>query len=182
MRLNDYLINFKALDTKAISKKIITAFTLILFLSLTGCAIFENKGPSAHVNISSAEYLNPNINGQAAPIVVTIYQLKSPYIFNQANYHELADNSAKVLANDLIDKTTIEVRPNECKSISIPLSPNTQDIGIMAAYRDIENSTWHTTEEIDGQKKGKTKIYIALESRALTATSSNETTKLWGMF
>lgn len=163
--------------------KIANAFLLSLLLcSLSGCAIFKKSGPTADIDISAVEYLNPNINGQASPIVVTVYQLKSPYNFKQANYHELVSNSAKALSNDLIDKTTLEVRPSENKTISVPLSPNTNYIGIMAAYRDIENSNWHTTLEVKNEKNKRTKIYLVLESRALSAKKVDGSTNILGIF
>lgn len=165
------------------TKKLFLVIACIgLLSSLSGCAIFKKSGPTTELDISAVEYLNPNINGQASPIVVTVYQLKSPYNFKQANYHALASNSAKALSSDLIDKTTLEVRPSEQKNISIPLSPNTKYIGIMAAYRDIENSNWHTTLEVENDKHKHSRIYLVLESRALSAKKVNSSNSILGIF
>ena len=144
--------------------------------------MFKGNGSKADIEISAVEYLNPNSSGQASPIVVTFYQLKSPYDFNQASYHELANNSAKVLSSGLIDKTTIEVRPSENKHISIPISPNTEYLGIVAAYRDIDHATWHTSVQLKNKKNKNDRIQIALESRALSAKQNEKSGMFWGLF
>lgn len=147
---NDYSEFF--MKFKAISNLANLIVATILFSILTACAIF-NSGAEATVHIRSANYLNPNIYGHSSPVVLTIYQLKAQYAFQQADYNALTNNSGKILGGDLIDKNTIEVRPNTQMKVSQPLSPNTQYLGIVAAYRNINNATWHKVVKIE-QKKG----------------------------
>src|SRR5262245_11564447 len=114
----------------------------ILMISsiLAACASNEMT-----ITIQAVNYLNPDINGLASLVVVSIYQLKAPYNFNNADYDSLATNSSAILASDLIDKQTAEIRPAENKVIRLELSPSTQYIGIVAAYRTIDTAQWHTT-------------------------------------
>lgn len=142
-------------------------------LLLAGCGLIRPAGPSARVNIQSAQYLNPDMYGNASPVVVTIYQLKTPYTFKQATYQALAANSSKVLGTDLIDKNVIEVRPNSHQTVYQPLSPNTQYLGIVAAYRNIDQSKWRTTVKVVNEKGKSTVINLDLESQALTATATH---------
>ena len=111
--------------------------------------------------------------GNASPVVVTIYQLKTPYTFKQATYQALASNSSKVLGTDLIDKNVIEVRPNSHRAIYQPLSPNTQYLGIVAAYRNIDQSKWRTIIKVVNEKGKRSVINLDLESQALTATATH---------
>ncbi len=137
---------------------------IILFSILTACALFSS-GPEATVHVRSANYLNPNIYGHSSPVVLTIYQLKTQYAFQQADYSALTNNSAKVLGGDLIDKNTIEVRPNSQMKVSQPLSPNTQYLGIVAAYRNINNATWHKVVKIKQKKGYHPVLYLDLQSQ-----------------
>jgi len=138
---------------------------ILLATGLTACA----SGPGGvAVNIQSARYLNPDVNGIASPLVVSIYQLKSPFTFNNANYGSLANNSAAILGTDLIDKQTMEIRPGENKMINLDLTQNTQYIGIVAGYRKINQAQWHTTIRIPGKGKGIS-IALNLESQGLSA-------------
>lgn len=137
---------------------------------LSGCALFGPNVPHANIRMQSAKYLNPDINGTPSPIVVTIYELKNQFSFTQASYDALATNSASVLGSDLIDQQTIEVRPNSYQSVTQTLSPNTKYLGIVAAYRNIDQSTWHTTVPVNANTSSMT-INLSLESQGLTVTT-----------
>ncbi len=128
---------------------------------LTACA----SGTQTSVRIRSANYLNPNIYGHSSPVVLTIYQLKTKYAFQQADYSALTSNSGKILGGDLIDKNTIEVRPNTSIKVNQPLSPNTQYLGIVAAYRNINNATWHKVVKIKKKKGYHPVLYLDLQSQ-----------------
>lgn len=137
---------------------------LLMVCMLAACATSQ---PTAAINIQSARYLNPDINGNAAPVVVTIYQLKSPFAFKNASYDELDNNSASILGGDLVDKQVLSVRPNQREGINLALEQNTKYIGIMAGYRNINEATWHTIVRIpNGEKNAK--IELVLESQGLS--------------
>lgn len=116
------------------------------------------------INIQSAQYLNPNVNGIAAPVVVLLYQLKSPYNFNNADYGSLSMSSLVVLGQDLIDKETLEIRPGEKKSIQFTLLPGTQYVGIVAGYRTINTAKWRAIIPIANKSK---KVTLNLNSSGL---------------
>lgn len=160
--------------------RIMTLIALVM-LSLSGCSFIKPSGPAAHIHIQAAQFLNPNIHNQASPIMVTIYQLKNPYSFRQATYSTLAKNSADVLGRDLIDLSTIEVRPAEQKSIYQALSPNTQYLGIVAAYRQIDHATWRSTVKVVNAKGQQTTIQLNLESQALSTRTMNSSTSPLGI-
>ncbi len=104
--------------------------------------------------------------GNPSPIVVTVYQLKSPFAFEQSSFDALENNSAKALGNDLLDRQTIEVRPNSQQYLDISLSGQTQYLGIVAAYRNINQAIWHKAIKI--RPKQAKPIQINLESQALS--------------
>ncbi len=155
LRMNNALTRFS----------IIACFTMLL----AGCA----QPPSVMMQIHSAHYLNPDVNGGASPVVVTVYQLKSTFNFQQATYDQLSTNSGDVLGTDLIDRSTIEVRPDSDQSVKQPLSPNTQFLGIVAAYRNIGAAAWRQTVPVTNTTDEETVVNLDLESQALTATVTN---------
>ena len=141
----------------------IIVVTVLCILSVA-CA---SKPPQAKTMIQSVEYLNPNIYNQAAPVVVTIYQLKSPTAFTQANYFSLSSNAKSVLGADLLNKREIEVRPNQKQVVDSILSESTNYIGVVAAFRDTDHSQWRQIVEI--KKPGKNvKVFINLDSQNLS--------------
>ena len=94
------------------------------------------------LNIHSARYLNPDINGKTAPIVLTLYELKAPYSFKSSDYSALINNPAKILGTNLIDKQSFEIQPNNSTTLTQIISPQTRYLGIIAGYRNIQISDW----------------------------------------
>ena len=145
-----------------------------IVIVLAGCITMATAGKTrATLNIQSVQYLNPNINGQASPVRLTIYQLKSPFNFRETSYQELINNSNKVLGNDLIDKQTIEIRPNLRSSSTISLSNNTEYLGIVAGFREIDSADWQALVEIIPETRNV--ILVNLESQSLTVRSNTKT-------
>lgn len=151
-------------EEKTMIKKTLKWIGLILILiNLTACS---EPPPGMAVNVQAANYLNPDVDGVPAPVVVIIFQLKSPFSFNNADYVPLVNNSARTLGEALIDKQTTEIRPREKTEMNLPLTKGTKYIGIVAAYRNINQTRWHTAIKIPTGKKS-VKIGVYLEAAGL---------------
>lgn len=137
--------------------------TLIIIMSLSACASTQL---GTALSIHSAKYLNPDINGQPAPVVLSIYQLKKPFRFNNADYGSLISHGDAVLGSNLIDKQTVEIRPSTTRIIKLKLTKNTRYIGVAAEFRNINSAKWHQTIKIPISKKN-IRIVIQLESEGL---------------
>lgn len=135
-------------------------------LSLAGCALFSGSERSASFKIQSARYLNPDIQGQAAPIVVTFYQLKKPMNFKQASFTDLNNNPNQILGEDLLDKQSIEVEANSLQKQSFTLSQDTRFIGIVAAYRNISQANWEVLINVGEARHAQ--YQLDLESQGLS--------------
>lgn len=145
---------------------------LILVSFLWGCA--DNTGVMANMQMKAATYLNPDISGQAAPLMVTFYELKSPLDFKSANYFSLSSNAASVLQNNLIDKHTLEIRPGEQVNYKISLPPSVRYVGIVAGYRNIDQAKWKRLVAVAPNSK-RIQIQINLMSQELSvAVSKNK--------
>ena len=162
------IFNTRLIEEYIMQYKIFYSFALLL--TLTGCSIFPSSTPTVKINVRSAQYLNPDINGRPSPVVVTIYQLKKPFAFKQANYIALANNSGQILGNALIDKHIVEIRPSSYKVINQPLSANTRYLGIVAAYRKINQTKWHAIVKITTRH---TTVNVNLESQGLVLQKNN---------
>jgi type VI secretion system protein VasD len=138
-------------------------------LSLAACgSFFSNNVHHVSVEMRSARYLNPNIQGRPSPLVVTFYQLKSPFAFKQASYAALSKNAGAVLGQQLIDQQLSEVRPNSLKKTRLLLSPNIAYIGIVAAYRNLNQAHWRAVVKVN--PKINSLLKVSLESQAMSST------------
>lgn len=144
---------------------------IVVTALLTSCSWFTSA-PHADITFKSAHYLNPDINGRPAPVVVTIYQLKNAYTFKQADSASLMADSAKILGGDLIDKNTIEIRPDNTQSISQKLDPNAEYLGIVADYRNATTESWHKAVKLDDSGGDRADITINLESQGFNVVTN----------
>jgi type VI secretion system protein VasD len=143
----------------------ITVTLLLVFL--TACAS-TSKPAQLTTTLRSVNYLNPNLDNQAAPVVVTFYQLKSPDTFKQADFFALYNKPTETLAADLLDKREVEIRPEKVQELEQNIATNATYIGIVAAYRDPDVAQWKQLIEIPANEK-RIKLLINLETQRLSA-------------
>ncbi len=155
---------------KKISLLLIISITVVS--SLSGCAWFSANIPTAEMDVQSVTYLNPDINGQASPVALTIYQLSKPDKFNQASYIALENNSSAVLGDDLIDKNIIEIRPKTTMHISEAISEDTHYIGIIAGYQNQRIGNWRHLIKCDTTANKNINLKILLESHTLSVKTN----------
>ena len=117
----------------------------------------------------AAADLNPDYQGNPSPLVVRFYELKSPTAFNNAGFFDLYDNEAAALGDDLQDRDELEFNPGDVLAYERELKPETRWVGVMGAYRDIENAGWRaSTEVVEGKK---TEMIIVIGHLEITIES-----------
>ena len=133
-------------------------FSLLVYL--TGCAstaagvtkgtldkIFEDDPPVLDAIYVASPELNPDRKGESSPLVVRIYELKSPTEFNATQFFPLYEDEKDVLGDDLVAFEEKEILPEEKGEIKKELNMETRYIGILGAYRDIEHAVWRVYVE-----------------------------------
>ena len=151
---------------------------LLKWIALSGaglllCACAKGPDVSASMNMTAAQYLNPDIQGNAAPIMVSFYELKTPMSFKQSNYFDLSANAESVLQDTLVDKQTIEMRPGESKNYKLNFPRSVRYIGITAGYRRIDQAVWRSVIAVP-VKKDSISVSVNLESEALNARLTSD--------
>ena len=114
-------------------------FFLLCSLLLAGCSIFSDPNKLA-LSIYGSSDLNPDVNGQASPVDVIIFELKNSQHFEGEEFIELYQNSKKALGPDLINHTRLVIKPNECVKRDLNLNPQTNFIGIVVAFQNIDKA------------------------------------------
>lgn len=111
--------------------------------SSTASVIMADDPPSVVVRIQSAPALNPDHMGRPSPIVIRLYTLKSGDIFNNADFFALYEQDTSILGDDLITSEELEILPGENRVIEErELDMETTHVGVIAAYRDLDNAVW----------------------------------------
>ena len=126
---------------------IITSFVLI---NLSACQRFRGTPPTeVIVQIEASKLLNPDSKGRPSPLVIRLYYLKSSDAFNNAAFEDLFYNGKDILGADLLAVREINIFAGS-KEIVPPADINydSNHLGVVAAYRDIDNAIWRDSAEI----------------------------------
>ena len=126
-----------------------TAFLLTACVTKPPVQIFYTR---INADIIATEDMNPDINGRPSPLVVRIYELKDTEAFEQTDFFTLYDDEATTLEGHLIVREEIELTPGEQRELRRKLNEETKYLGIVAAYRDIDQARWRAFEPINNKK------------------------------
>ena len=142
--------------------------TGLVLLLLSGCIskIFPPKPTTASLEIETSADINPNPMGRPSPLVLWIYQLKSPFCFEKADFMTLYEKSESFLSTDLIKKQEIILKVNEKQTVPIEVTDEINALGLMALFRDYEQSHWKATATIIPHKDNL--INVTIQGTTLT--------------
>lgn len=126
--------------------------------------------------VAAVEDLNPDYKGRPSPVNIIVFQLVAADTFSNADFFSLFEPEAAILGGDMIARTPIMLQPGESREWVAEFSKETRFVGVIAAYRDIENAQWRSTVALP--KKGfiskffkKSKLIITVDSLAVTVST-----------
>jgi type VI secretion system protein VasD len=140
---------------------------LALALLLAACKTAPSVTPVSG-RIEGVSGLNPSINQRPSPLLLRVYELKSPTTFNQADFMALYQADQATLGADLVAREEIMLAPGEIRPYKKSLAPETKFIGVVAAYRDLERATWRTVVPVQNGKAQT--LTIKADSLVVSAT------------
>jgi type VI secretion system protein VasD len=109
--------------------------------------------PPTMVELTMAASADANaIQSVPSPVVVRVYQLKSPAAFEEADYFQLDKSESDVLGDDLLGKDEYFISPGASQTVVSEVSPDTRYLGVVAAFYNIDASTWRGTVPVPANK------------------------------
>jgi len=126
---------------------------LIVFLCfsgvfLVGCgkslSFIKSDPGKMDVIITSSADVNPDGQGGASPIVVLLYELKTPSNFESAAFSNLYTDESQSLGDDLLHREKFHLQVSGQVTYKTEISPDTRFIAVVAAYRNLNHSIWKT--------------------------------------
>ena len=126
--------------------------------------------PKLSIAIVASARLNPDLKGRSSPVVVRMYELKSANQFSSADFMTLFDQDKTVLANDIVTRDEFVMRPGETKAINKLLTPETQAIGVMVAFRDLNRAKWRALATLTPGKDNT--VSVEFEDVSVKTTQS----------
>jgi type VI secretion system protein VasD len=141
-------------------------------LALPGCSMFGSSGPATlSATVAATEQVNPDARKRPSPVVVRVFELRAPTLFEQADFVSLFEKDQAVLAAEMVGREEFVMRPGESRPIAKPLAPDTKFIGVMAAFRELERARWRAVVPVVANKKNV--LTISLDGIVVQATRTS---------
>lgn len=116
--------------------------------------------------LSAASNLNLSVSQRPSPLVVRLYELRSPTAFAKADFTALHQADVATLGSDLVLRDELLLQPGESRPWQRTLSPETRFIGVFGVYRDVERAVWRASAAVT---VGRTqKIVLRAEGLAVS--------------
>ena len=128
----------------------------------SGCASwYQSEITKLDIRLTASGDLNPDISGRPSPLVVRLYELKAPSIFEQADFFSLYDYGKETLGPDFVALEELTLKPGEQLDMKLALDNSTNYIAIMGAYRDMNGSNWRRVFPVSIKGKNRTNLVFA---------------------
>ena len=138
---------------------------LLCLLLAAGCG---SSPPLLRGSINVEPNVNPDRAGRPSPIVVRVYELKAVTAFNGADFFSLFDSEQATLGSELVGREEFQLQPAETRQYRRQLQPDTKFIGVVGAFRDLEQARWRQAVPVPSKRSPT--ITIGLQARAVTVT------------
>jgi type VI secretion system protein VasD len=152
-------------------------FLVLLNVLLLGCAseppVQPPPSPPTVVNlqIETSADLNADINGNGAPVMLRVYELREQSNFNSADFFALFNDEKAALAADLARKQELLLQPGETKTLSLNPADDVQAIGLFAGFRQLDTAQWRTGLALQAHQTQN--LQIKLKNNQLTVEAAN---------
>lgn len=156
--------------------------------TLVGCGMFAKKPPppppapppppptSISVTIAASSDVNPDARGRASPVMVKFFELKATTAFDAADFFSLFERDKETLGGELAWRDDVAMVPGDRKVFARPTLPETRFIGVVAAFRDLERSSWRATYALPLNQANP--ILIRLEDRRIAIVGQSPPPKV----
>jgi type VI secretion system protein VasD len=142
-----------------------TFLMLLLLAGLTGC-FGGDKTVKLEASVEAAENVNPDPGGRPSPVVVRVYQLRSLDVFKAADFFAIYDSEVATLGQTFVRRDEFELQPGAKAEYAEEIDPSTRYIGVLAAFRDLDNARWRSSIHLPDEKK----IYLRIDLENLAVS------------
>jgi len=139
-----------------------SVLVFVLTLINSGCASwYQSEITKLDIRFTASGDLNPDISGRPSPLVVRLYELKAPSIFEQADFFSLYDYGKETLGPDFVALEELTLKPVRQLDMKLALQHSTNYIAIMGAYRDMNGSNWRRVFPVSIQGKNRKNLVFS---------------------
>ncbi len=146
---------------------------LLVALLFGGCQVADTAGskvldkiltedpPKVEAVIQASPEVNPDPTGRPSPIVLLVLELKSTSVFDTADFFALWEHPDTVLAGDVQNVERLQLMPGDERELEMEFQMESQFLGVVAAYRQIEVARWRSSVETPTDRT--TRVIVRIE-------------------
>jgi type VI secretion system protein VasD len=113
---------------------------------------------------------NVDPSGKSSPVALRLYELTGTAKFERADAFALIERDKQTLGSDSSVSEEFVIAPGETRPLTHALLPNTQFVGIIAIFRDIDRAAWRVSAPV--AKNGVSKFVVRIDGLKVTLTPS----------
>ncbi len=149
-----------------------TLMACVALMWLAGCSSLSPYSTMTKVNLklTANDQLNPDLNGRPSPIVISLFELKHPVAFENADFFSLYERAKDSLTPDLVASEELELRPGETVELKLSVEEGSRFVGVLAAYRDLPDTQWRYTVQLTPQ--AVTEVDLTLDQAGIRTTQA----------
>lgn len=123
---------------------------LMFVVALQACSSVNSKVGGAFgldtdvaLKLIAAADINPDDKGRPSPLVIRLYELKTPRQFERANFIDLFERAPAVLGADLVGKQVLKpLKPGEERKDKLVVNKETRYVGLVAEFLQYKNAKY----------------------------------------
>jgi type VI secretion system protein VasD len=124
----------------------------LLAAGLSGCGAKPPPPTIVELTVKAGPAVNPDGDNRPSPVLLRVYQLAATDAFEKADFFQIYDKEAPTLGADLAGREQITLAPGESKTVTIEFKPQAKAIGIVAAFRNLDQAKWRIDAPVPAAK------------------------------
>lgn len=125
---------------------------------LSGCAT-----PQLDFSVDASRAINLDETGDAYAVVVRVYQLTDPVLFERSEFDDMWKADEQILADTLVSLHEITVEPSLSRTVSIEKAERARYAGVVAYFRNDEGH-WRAHKKVNhGFIRASTNMTLKLD-------------------
>lgn len=145
------------------------AIIALLALCVGGCEWMLSSVTKVDLRLIAKGDLNLDDNGRPSPLVVRVVELRSAQSFEAAEFFSLFESEQETLGADWVASEEIELKPGDIKDLKIALQPDSQLLGIIGAYRQLEDANWRLVMPFNLHEKNRQTLIFSSQGVAMAS-------------
>jgi type VI secretion system protein VasD len=100
------------------------------------------------ISLAADPILNLDAHHQSLPVVLRVYQLSDPRLFQSANFTALWKDDELSLGKDMLAREEILLLPGETQNLNMKQSPQAEYFAVLGLFRETKRANWRVIQPI----------------------------------